>query len=160
MVFAPDKIFSDTLVSATDLNRQSGKILDQALEHPVTITRNDQAFALLRREEVATLTQNFEELKTVIEILNVAYRLRSGVHIGSEHPFGWLRVFDEEELGELIEEIFRSFRYGVDSGRWEPLKATIHEWYESAIAINSPDLVEAFNNEYDEVPLTQPLEHM
>ncbi|MCE2720285.1 MAG: hypothetical protein LW708_15980 [Anabaena sp. 49628_E55] len=47
--------YSDELVTATELNRQPGKVLDKAYEHPITITRNDQSFALLRREDVAYL---------------------------------------------------------------------------------------------------------
>jgi hypothetical protein len=125
-------IFSDDLISATFLNRQPGKVLDLAATHPVTITRNEEAFVLLRREEIAKLAQGFEELKTVIEVLNAAYRLHGGVHLGSEHPYGWLRAFDSEELGELIEEILDAFRPGVDAGNWEQLKAVIPPFLDSS----------------------------
>ncbi len=156
---APFNLFGDDLVSATELNRQPGKVLDQALTHPVTITRNDEAFALLRREEIATLIGGYEELKTAFEVLNVIHRLRLGAKIGSEHPFGWLSVFDSNELSELIDEIFEAFRQGIDTSNWDSMKSVIHEWHESAIAINSPDLAFAFNdeiNEVNEVPLKQP----
>ncbi|WP_225225312.1 hypothetical protein [Komarekiella delphini-convector] len=39
---------------------------------------------------------------------------------------------------------------------WDLIDAIIHEWHESAIAITSPDLTAAFNDEADEVFLTQP----
>ncbi len=32
---AMDSIYSDELITVTELNRQSGRILDKALEHPV-----------------------------------------------------------------------------------------------------------------------------
>ena len=52
-----NSIYSDELISATELNRQPGRVLDIAQERPVTITRNDHAFALLRREQMAGLVK-------------------------------------------------------------------------------------------------------
>ncbi|MFM6531522.1 MAG: hypothetical protein ACKPIB_25090, partial [Dolichospermum sp.] len=86
--------YSDELVTATELNRQPGKVLDKAYEHPITITRNDQSFALLRREDVAYLVKGVTQSKAVFEVLSVAFRLLLGQKIGYEHPYGWLRVFD------------------------------------------------------------------
>lgn len=34
------------IITATELNRQPGTVLDKASTHPVTITRGDRAFAL------------------------------------------------------------------------------------------------------------------
>lgn len=153
---ASKTVYSDELISATELNRQPGRILDRALEHPVTITRNDQSFALLRREEMANLVKASAQTGVVVEMINVAYRLCQGDKIGSEHPYGWLKVFDTEELNGLVLEIFDAFRRCSDTGGWEMLDAVIHEWHESALAIESPELAVAFNEELDEVPLTQP----
>jgi hypothetical protein len=38
-------IYGDELITATELNQQPNRVLDLAMEHPVTITRNDQYFA-------------------------------------------------------------------------------------------------------------------
>lgn len=149
-------IYSDDLISATELNRRSGEVLDRAWDHPVTIARNERAFALLRRESVAELVKAATQTRVVVEVINVAFRLRLGENISSEHPYGWLKAFDTEELGELISEILSAFHYGVDAGNWDILEAVIHEWHESALAISSPELAAAFSDEIDEVPLTQP----
>ncbi|GAX45560.1 hypothetical protein NIES4075_65810 [Tolypothrix sp. NIES-4075] len=150
-------IFSDELITATELNRQPGRVLDKALEHPVTITRNDQFFALLRREEVTFLVKTATQSKTVFEVLTVAFSLLLGKEIGFEHPYGWLRVFDSEDLQDFIKEVSEAFRL-IDSSSttWNMIDAIIHEWHESAIAIASPELAAAFSDEIDEVPLTQP----
>lgn len=153
---SPANVFSDDLISATELNRQPGRVLDRALEHPVTITRNDHAFALLRREEMANLAKAATLTKTVVEIVNVAYQLSIGKQLGSEHPYGWLRVFDAEELSELVVEVVNVFRLCSDTGEWETMDTVLHEWHESAIATSSPELAVAFNDDIDEVPLTQP----
>jgi len=96
--------------------------------------------------------------EVVIELIDVAYRLRLSEQIGSEHPFGWLKVFDNEELCELIAEVESAYRLvGSDSQAWDNLDALIHEWHESAIAINSKELAAAFDDELDEMLLTQPI---
>lgn len=150
-------IYSDELITATELNRQPGRVLDKALERPVTITRNDQSFALLRREEVTSLVKAATQSKAVFEVLTVAFSLLLGKEIGFEHPYGWLSVFEEDDLQEFIKELSEAFRL-IDSSTtaWEMINAIIHEWHESAIAIASPELAAAFSAETDEVPLTKP----
>lgn len=150
-------VYGDEIITATELNRQPGRVLDIALERPVTITRGDQSFALLRRDEITQLVKAAKLTNTLFEVLNVAYRLRLREQIGTEHPYGWLNVFDTDELSELIEEVISAFRMtDSDPGAWDTLDAVIHEWHESAIAIQSHELAEAFSDEHDEVPLTQP----
>ncbi|MBE9214116.1 hypothetical protein IQ247_15820 [Plectonema cf. radiosum LEGE 06105] len=150
-------IYSDELITATELNRQPGRVLDKALERPVTITRNDQSFALLRREEVTSVIKAATQSKAVFEALTVAFSLLLGKEIGFEYPYGWLRVFDSDELQEFIKQLSEAFRL-IDSSTtaWEIIDGIIHEWHESAIAISSAELAAAFNAETDEVPLTKP----
>ncbi|WP_293346426.1 MULTISPECIES: hypothetical protein [unclassified Microcoleus] len=151
-------VYGDELITATELNRSSGRILDLAMTQPVTITRNDQHFALLRRDEMALLVKAAAFSVRVFEITAAAYRLRLGEEIGLENLYGWLKVFDEEELSELIAEIEKDYRL-VESepAAWDRIEATIYEWHQSAIAISSPELATAFSDEIDEVLLTQPI---
>ena len=151
-------VYGDELITATELNRSSGRILDLAMTQPVTITRNDQHFALLRRDEMALLVKAAAFSVRVFEVTAAAYRLRLGEEIGSEHSYGWLKVFDKDELSELIAEIEKDYRL-VESepAAWDRMEATIYEWHQSAIALSSPELVVAFSDEIDEVLLTQPL---
>ncbi len=151
-----DNIYSDELISATELNRQPGRILDLAALHPVTITRNDHAFALLRREEMALYIKAATMTKIVVEVINVAYQLSQGKEIGSNHDYGWMKAFDTEELNELVAEIINACSVGSDSDDWDLVDVVIHEWRESAMAINSPELEKAFSDVEDEVPLTSP----
>ncbi|MBW4615410.1 MAG: hypothetical protein KME21_19465 [Desmonostoc vinosum HA7617-LM4] len=144
-------IYSDELITATELNRQPGRVLDKALERPVTITRNDQSFALLRREEVTSLVKTATQSQAVFEALTVAFSLLLGKKIGFEHPYGWLSVFDFDELQEFITELSEAFRLiNSSTTAWEMIDAIIHEWHESSIAIASPELAAAFSAENDE----------
>ena len=130
--------------------------MDMALEHPVTITHNDHAFALLRREKMAELVKAAAQTKFVVEIINVAYQLSQGKEIGSDHPYRWLKVFDGDELSELVTDVISIFRLSCETGSWDTLDAVIYEWHESALAINSPELKAAFSDRLDEVLLTPP----
>ena len=102
---ATTDIFSDEVVSAKDLNRQSGRILDVALERPVTITRNSQAFALLPRQDVTTLIQAVKVGRLAFEVTGIAYRLIQGEVVDSENPYAWLRTFDADDLKDFVEEV-------------------------------------------------------
>jgi hypothetical protein len=147
---AMDSIYSDELITATELNRQPGRILDKALEHPVTITRNDQSFALLRRENVAVFVKAAQRSKEIIELLSTAFRLLLKQKIGTEHPYSWLGVFDAEELNEFIDEVTRTYRLiDLSEKAGDELDAIIHEWQESALAISNPEFEAAFNQNSD-----------
>ncbi len=154
-----NNIYSDELITATELNRQPGRILDKALENPVTITRNDRSFALLRRENVALFVKAAQRSKEIVELLNTAFRLLLKQKIGSEHPYGWLRVFDSDELNEFIDEVISAYRVvDLSEKAWDELDAIIHEWHESALAISNPQLEAAFtqNHEVEEIVLSKP----
>ncbi|MFM6012349.1 MAG: hypothetical protein ACKO99_17160, partial [Dolichospermum sp.] len=69
-----------------------------------------------------------------------------------------LRVFDADELQDFIKEVSEAFRLTDTSNEaWDLIDAIIYEWKESSIAIISPDLAAAFNDETDEIPLTSPI---
>jgi hypothetical protein len=150
--------YSDEIVSATELNRQSGRILDKAAEHPVTITRNDQYFALLLREDMANLIKGVKQSKNVVEILSTAFSLLRGDNISNENPYAWLKVFDLDDIQDLISELTKAFSLieSTSVNAWDLIGSIIYEWHESAIAISSPELANAFNDETDELLLTKP----
>ncbi len=87
--------------------------------------------------------------------IGIVEQLRSGEEISADHPYGWLRVFDSEELADLLEETQEALS---QPDALDELDAVIYEWHESAIAIESPELAEAFlSNEFEEeVMLTKP----
>jgi hypothetical protein len=149
-----NSIYSDELITATELNRQPGRVLDKALEHPVTITRNDQSFALLRRENVTLFVKAAQRSKELVELLSTAFRLSLKQKIGTEHPYGWLRVLDSDELTEFIDEVTEAYRLvDLHEKAWDELDAIIHEWHESALAIANPELETAFSQTSDEATL-------
>lgn len=71
------------------------------------------------------------------------FRQRSIGITGFEHPYGWLSVFEKDDLQDFIKELSEAFRL-IDSSTtaWEIIGAIIHEWHKSAVAIASPELAE------------------
>ena len=137
-------IYSDCIVTSSELNRRSGQILDTALTTPVTITRNNDSFALLRRELMANMAKGIEQTDKVSQLVNVAYKLSSGQEIESSNEFKWIEEFDSEERSELVNEVYEALELAKSTDDWDEVRDVIHEWRESAIAIASEELDQTF----------------
>ena len=144
-------LFSDQLITATELNRQPGNVLDIALEHPVTITRNHQSFALLRREDLRQVLRALEQTQQVLQLTYAANALRAGASESDE--FTWLRAFDNDDLTVMLSEVQIAYRQAETEQSWDALAALIHEWQESALAYLNPALETALAAADEEVPL-------
>ena len=155
---APTTVFGDEIFTATDLNRRAGHVLDEAMNRPVTITRNDEAFALLNRKDASRMVEAASNAKTMVHLVTAiaTYRLVN-TQIPIEHAFEWLNAFDADEIRTLLDEVHLAFRRAADAEiSWDDFEAVLHEWHESAIAIRSDALAAAFSGQSDEVPLAQP----
>jgi len=150
-------VFDDEIVSATSLNRQPGRILDLALEKPVTIMRNEQAFALLRRELASSLFATSRRALTMVDFIQAVYLHMAGRRLADDQPYEWVTAFDHEDLQQMAGEVLAVFRRGRrGEGTWDEFDAVLHEWEESAWAARSSILEESFRAVDEEVPLTVP----
>ena len=89
-------IFSDCIFSSSELNRRSGHVLDTALTTPVTITRNNDSFALLRRDLMTNMAKGIEQMNQVSQLVNVVFRLTLGQEIENTNKFKWVEEFNSE----------------------------------------------------------------
>jgi hypothetical protein len=148
-------LFADEVYSSTDLNRRAGEVLDHARKRPVTISRNKEMFALLKREHAAKLItasrQFVPTLEMVVGVLSVVE--------GQEPPasLAWLKTFDAGELRDMIREVLAASVAALhETGDWDSVNAIVHEWRESALVAISGVLDEAMKSPADESPLTDP----
>jgi prevent-host-death family protein len=151
-------VFGDEIFTATDLNRRAGHVLDEARNRPVTITRNDEAFALLNRKDASRMAEAASKARLMVDLVTAisTYGL-ANAQIPTGHSFEWLNAFDIDELRTLLNEVHASFRRAADGEiAWDDFDAVVHEWHESAIAIRSDALAAAFSGPSEEVRLTQP----
>ncbi len=151
-------VFQDEIFSATDLNRRSGHILDEAEKHPVTIMRNEDAFALLPRKKASRLVDSAAKGVAMVELVLAAceYKQRRKV-VPSDHQFEWINAFDDTDLTSMLEEVSATFRRATAGElEWDEFDAVLHEWQESAWAARSTEIAAAFSADKDEVPLSAP----
>lgn len=131
-------IFSDEIVTAKELNRQPGRVLDLALEGPVTITRNNEAFALMPRENVTSLIQAAKVAGLAFEVTTIAYRLMEGEKVAADHPYAWLMEFDRDDLKDFVSDVSGTFhRFSGLPNAWFEVEAIVFEWHESALVYQS-----------------------
>lgn len=143
--FSTTDIFSDAIVTAKELNRQPGRILDLALEGPVTITRNSETFALLPREDVTSLIQTAKVAGLAFETTTIAYRLMEGEKLAQDHPYAWLMGFDRDDLKDFVSDVSGTFhRFSGLPNAWFEVNGVIHEWHESALVKASGVLYEIY----------------
>lgn len=149
-------VFGDEVFTSTDLNRRSGEVLNHAREHPITISRNNEQFALLRREHVARLFRTVNRVSMAVEIMSEAQIILSGGHASVQ--FSWLEIFEKDDLQKLCSDILTVTRKAtMGMVDWGEVEATVHEWHESALVAKSGTLDAAmFTEEADEVPLPNP----
>ncbi|MEO5951389.1 MAG: hypothetical protein ABIQ44_02875 [Chloroflexia bacterium] len=145
-------LFQDELVRATDLNRTSGEVLNKASRAPITIVRNDETFALMRREVATSLVQDASHAAHLVEIVWLAFYDAEALPF----EYRWITAFDAGQKREMGIELMGAFRNASRIGNWEEFDAILHEWSESGWAALSPDLTEATNAATDLVEIQPP----
>jgi hypothetical protein len=148
-------IFGDEVFTSTDLNRRSGEVLNHAREHPITISRNNEQFALLRREQAARLFGMANRITAVVELLSAVHSTIAGGK--PSEPLGWLSIYDMDDLQKLFSEVLEATRKAATGiCDWDNVAALIHEWHESALVAKDGVLDAAILEESDEQPLPHP----
>jgi hypothetical protein len=154
---ASDAVFSDDVFTATELNRRGGAILDRARHHPVTISRNNEQFALLRREQAACLVGTVTKIVRSVAVLSEAHAAIGGAQPSG--PFHWLQLYEKDDLQRLFGEILLATRKAASNEcDWDEVETLIHEWRESAIVAQSGVLDTAICEPSEELPLESPEE--
>lgn len=148
-------LFGDEVFTAGDLNRRSSEVLNRARENPVTISRNCERFALLRREQAAEWVRASNQFGPIIELVSAAISV-----VEKKEPpvsLSWLKAFDIGDIRKLVREVLVACDSALrETGDWESVNALIHEWHESALVSMSSILKDAMQSPVDEVALPDP----
>ena len=149
-------LYSDEVFTATELNRRVGTVLDHARIRPVTISRNNELFALVRREYAAQMIQTVRQMRQALSALVEMHVALAGDPVAP--TFSWLEVFEKDDLQRLISEVFSAVGKAVSGAtEWGEVEAVIHEWKESAQVAKSGILDAAmFEDLVEECPLFHP----
>jgi hypothetical protein len=147
-------LYADEVFTSKDLHRRAGEVLNHARTAPVTISRNNEQFALLKRELVGELVQAFRYYSTSIELMMAAGLVSDGKPV--PETFLWLKAFDKSELLEMCKEMLTVVSRVKENSDWKRVDDVIHEWHESALAVQSGTLKEAISAAADQSPLPDP----
>lgn len=149
-------MFGDAVYTSTELNRRTAEVLNTALKRPVTVSRNNEQFALLRREQAAELFRGREEIAFVAALLSAIQTADREGQVTGTHS--WVVEFDKDDRSRLSFEVV-SLLHQITCGtaEWDDLESAIHEWKESALVAASGDLDEAMSAGGEgETPLPKP----
>ncbi len=136
-----EEVFQDEVIRATEMNRGSGEVLNKAAITPVTIVRNDETFALMRRDVAAHWRK---EASYAVHLTEVIWNALG--HSGNMVPeCQWISAFDEEDRHLMASELMAGYRKAVRDGSWEDFEAIMHEWSESGWAILNPEVQASFD---------------
>ena len=147
-------VYADEMFSATDLNRRAGEVLNQARKHPVTISRNNEQFALLPREQVGKLVEAVTVLSNSVQVLGAALAASNGGDVPV--AFSWLSAFDADELSTFARELLSALTIAATTEDWDVVRDLVTQWERSAIVLTDQTMDAAFAADSDEVPLPDP----
>jgi hypothetical protein len=96
----PLNLFADELFTSTDLNRRAGEVLNRPRKSPVTISRNGEQFALLKREHAADLIKAVSQFGPTLDLIEGALSVVE--EKAPPNSLLWLRAFDAPDLRKMI----------------------------------------------------------
>jgi len=147
-------VVAETTTTATRLARETPRVLDDAAKGPVTVTRPGKkpAVTLVTRELWREGEQAKHWLSVQSVIVQYALQRSKGRQAGYPAEYGWIRVFDDEDLrdfiGELIDAIYGSLHMGRS---WDDVDAVIEEWRRSACAMEDAELAARFHRTLEDI---------
>jgi hypothetical protein len=148
-------VFADEVYSSTDLNRRHTQVLNQARKGPVTISRNNEQFALMKRSWAASLFKAVRSIGETLELIQVTVAAMEGKEVPAR--FEWLQAFDKGDLMQMVDELIAVTKAAMDGSReWEDVAGLVHQWHESSLAAAGGVLDRALADDLDETPLTDP----
>ena len=122
-------IFSDIIVSPTDLRKNQKYLLDGAYDKPITVKHGHKQLAILRREQVnhMIMVQYYADL-----IVRYCQEIHSGERKSVVFP--WMDTLDDEEREEFLNELLVEFRNSIERSNWSRLAQVLDEWKATAEA--------------------------
>lgn len=149
-------LFSDEVFDSTDLNRRSAEVLNHARRAPVTIARNNERFALMRREQAASLVKGLAQMIEATQLAQGAIALRRNQPDAVPPSVTWVKTFDEEDRLSMLTEVLTACVQASAADAWETVGDIIHQWRESAAVAESGVLRQAMDSIADEQRPTDP----
>ena len=129
-------VFSDSIVSATELRNNQKQWLEKAFEEPITVSYGRKQLAIMNRERVGILytSIHYSEL-----ILKACQEFREQQ---KSDVFPWIEYLSESDKITFHKEILSTTLKAIVTGKWDSLEQLISDWQATAMVEKSPEIAE------------------
>lgn len=143
-------MFSDEIISSTDLKNNQKKWFDYAQKAPVSITnRHGRNFVLINREQIKNAYHTSNYAKMIIQYFEEVDREIDGAAFSSE-VFPWAAKLNPGERKEFRHELIESFIESSKTDNWMAIEEIVADWKATSEAISNAkfmDVVKSNPNE-------------
>lgn len=138
-------LFSDAIISATELKNNQRKWFTRALETPVTITnRGGRQFVLINREQIRNLVLVRDYSEQVVKYCQEVQEKKGDF---TSDVFPWTQYLSKEDRLEFRDELVSVFAELIRNNNWANLEEIIGSWEATAEALTNSRFMEVVNSE-------------
>jgi len=132
-------LFSDRIISATELKNNQKKWFDTAVKTPVSITnRGSRHFVLINREQIGNLVLVREYSEKIVRYCRELQEAKKNF---KSEVFPWAQYLDEKDRQEFRDELIAAFTDLLRSNDWSAMDDIISSWEATAEALRNPEFM-------------------
>ena len=119
-------LFSDRIVSATDLRKNQKHWLDKAAKSPVSIAYGKYNLAILKREQVASLVKANHYLELAMRLCTSLFREQK------IEVFPWADALDAKDQSDFVHEFTQCIMSAIATDAWDEVDNVLSDWRATA----------------------------
>lgn len=128
-------MFSDFIVSATDLRKNQKRWLERAYENPITISYGHKQLAIMNREQVGKLYTQKHYAELVLKACDEFVKRQKS------DTFPWVEYLSDDEKMQFHSELLTCVMKSIFTGDWTRLEELIQDWKATAETERNPEIV-------------------
>jgi hypothetical protein len=130
-------LFSDEIISSTDLKNNQKKWFERALKSPVSITScKGKSFVLMNREQIQDTYAAKEYAEKIILFLIEVKSNKSAPGFASV-VFPWAKYLNTAERSEFLDDLMSTFKIVIATGDWPRIGDVVESWEATAEALTN-----------------------
>ena len=136
-------IFSDSIVSATDLRNNQKQWLERAYTEPITVSYGRKQLAIMNREKVGKLYASVYYYELVLKACQEIKEKNKS------DTLPWLDYLSENDKISFQSELLSTTLKAMVTGNWTQLEHLLEDWKATAEVESNPLLAKALLSEED-----------
>lgn len=136
-------VFSDFIVSATDLRNNQKQWLERAYTEPITVSYGRKQLAIINREKVGKLYASIYYAELVLKVCQEIKEKNKS------DTLPWVDYLSDIDKMKFQSELLSTILKAMVTGNWTQLEHLIEDWNATAEVENNPELAKALLLEED-----------